>query len=144
MAVMIIRWDRAHVTKLAGMRIAPGTNRVSENLAPVMVRNKVFLEQEKRGVIRVLEGDPRKKGSDKEAKASKSSSDSDLAEMKANEAIDIVHDTFDLAILAEWKKAEERKTVLFAIEDQIDKINEKGKYAPPESKKEPDPAKAYS
>lgn len=48
---------------------------------------------------------------------------SDFAELKADDAIDLVKETFDLALLRAWATAEkdgkERSTVLGAVDDQV-------------------------
>lgn len=53
----------------------------------------------------------------------------DLNDISAPKATVLVKDTFDLALLEEWKASESRKTVLKAIDEQIEAIKN-----PPEDK----------
>ncbi len=48
--------------------------------------------------------------------------DKDIADLNAKDAIELIEDTFNVALLEEWKAGEERKTVIEAIEKQIKHI----------------------
>ncbi|MEK4883473.1 hypothetical protein NST81_01910 [Bacillus sp. FSL W8-0223] len=45
-----------------------------------------------------------------------------LSELSAQKAATLVKDTFDLKLLEEWKEKETRKTILKAIDEQIESI----------------------
>ena len=95
-----------------GVRLIPGANLLSENDVESFLAeskhplNKVLLDT---GEIKVeLE---------------------DISDLSAPKVTALVKDTFDLALLEEWKGTETRKSILKAIDDQIESIKN-----PPEDK----------
>ncbi|NMH83275.1 hypothetical protein [Heyndrickxia coagulans] len=95
-----------------GVRLIPGANRLSEDDA---AQFKVALEHPLNQLL-VEEEEI-------------TYEDNGLADMAAAKAIKLVNDTYDLNTLEQFRQEEKRKTVLDAIEKQIESIK-----SPPEDK----------
>ncbi|MEH7214776.1 hypothetical protein V7079_22725 [Priestia megaterium] len=101
---MLVQNKGKYVRHAAGVMLVPGANRLSLSdwkkfsahpLIQDLVENEEFVAHES-------------------AKTTK--------DLNANEAIELVKDTFSLSLLEEWKSTEKRSTVLAAITEQSDLI----------------------
>lgn len=98
---MFIHNKGKYVRNAAGVQLIPGANNVPE---------KDWKEFSAHPIIKQLVDDGEIVAKDDK--------------LSADEAIELVQDTFDLSILEEMKASESRKTVLKAIDEQIKELKE--------------------
>lgn len=98
---MLVQNKGKYVRHAAGVMIVPGGNEITDAEWKKIIGNKIMKTLVDKGEI--------------EAKKN-------LKDLNADDAIDLVKDTFSLSLLEEMKAGEKRKTVLDAIEDQTAEI----------------------
>lgn len=108
---MIIKNNGNHIYHLGAARLIPGTNELNlkefDSLQTSLSNplNKVIFDKN----IEIVES---KGGNAAET----------IASLNANDAIKLINDSFDIALLEKWLNAEKRKAVKSAIENKIDEI----------------------
>ena len=88
----------------AGVKVIPGANTLSEDEFVQFTSHPLMQKLIKSGEIVVPEGSLKTKS---------------LAGLNADDAIELVKDTFSVEYLEKFKEGESRKTVLSAIEEQL-------------------------
>lgn len=97
--------NKGNYIRHIGVRLIPGANELKEDAIDVFLQecdhplNKVLIDNKE--IVFELKG---------------------ISELSAPKASSLVKDTFDLNLLEEWKDAETRKSVLKAIDEQIEAI----------------------
>ena len=112
-----IKRNKANMTMIAGIWISPGVNDIPDEKAVVLKNSKQYKHELFSGLIEVIQDDSLI------AVSSKNDSLKPGLNMNAKKAIELIRETFDRDLLKSWTKNETRKTVLNAIDAQIDEIN---------------------
>lgn len=105
---MLVQNKGKHVRHAAGVTVVPGANQLEDAAWKKFSSNPLMKKLIDRGEIEAM---------------GKAQSTKD---MNADKAIVLVEDTFNVSLLNEWKAAEDRKTVLEAIQLQLEKIQGQG------------------
>lgn len=101
---MLIHNKGNFIRHAAGVKVIPGTNTLSDEDFAKFTAHQLMQKLIKSGEIVVPEGSLKAKS---------------LAGLSAEDAIELVEDTFSLEYLEKFKEGESRKTVLAAIEEQL-------------------------
>lgn len=112
-----IKRNKANMTMIAGIWISPGVNDIPDEKAVVLKGSKQYKHECFCGLIEVVQDDSLI------AVSSKNDSLKPGLNMNAKKAVELIRETFDRDLLESWTKNETRKTVLNAIDAQIDEIN---------------------
>lgn len=105
---MLVQNKGKYVRHAAGVTVVPGANQLEDAAWKKFSGNSLMKKLIDRGEIEAM---------------GKAQSTKDL---NADKAIVLVEDTFNVSLLNEWKAAEDRKTVLEAIQSQLDTIQGQG------------------
>jgi len=140
---MILKWNKPSVTKVCGHFVYPGANNLPDKdkeaiLNDPWVKQKMemspplieIIEKTKEKIAQA----PQASGTDVGQQNDEDEVTDDITEMSASDAISVVKETLAVPALEEMKAKEKRKSVLKAIEKQIDMI----KSTPEEDIKEDD------
>lgn len=125
---MIVKRNKANVTIICGRFFYPGVNVIKPEDEKKFEDNETFvslLSIKINGLPIheiVSEGESTEVVDKKSGKTVKS----DLAGMNATNAVEVVKDTLDIPTLESWIDTEDRKTVLKAINAQIEVIKSGG------------------
>lgn len=104
---MLVQNKGKYVRHAEGVMLVPGSNDVSEQDWKKFSNHKIIKSLIDKGEIVTHKV--------------KSTTD-----MNANQAIELVEDTFSVDLLEQWKANDDRKTVLDAIEEQLKEIKGEG------------------
>jgi len=141
---MILKWNKASVTKIAGQFIYPGVNNLPDDKRDEILKSPWVKEKMEMSppIIEIIEKTKEKpavpvqgSGTNVVEEPTKESVDDevtdDITEMSVKDAISVVKETLILADLEEMKKKETRKSVSKVIDKQIEILESE-----PESEKE--------
>lgn len=130
---VIVRWNQSHVMSVGTglndgsvVQFMPGPNEVNaktwENVKKnpaIKTRMETEIVDPKRGKVPMLEVVSKKVD---EKKGEESETVEGISELGVKEAKALVEETFNTALLREWKESETRKGALTAIEKQLEAI----------------------
>lgn len=105
---MLVQNKGKHVRHAAGVMVIPGANQVEDAAWKKFSGHPLMKKLIDAGEIEAM---------------GKAQTTKDLS---ANKAIPLVKDTFDVSLLNEWRAAEDRTTVLEAIDAQLSEIQGEG------------------
>lgn len=101
---MLIHNKGNYIRHAAGVKVIPGANTLNDDDFEKFTAHPLMQKLIEAGEIVVPEGSLKTKS---------------LAGLNADDAIELVKDTFSVEYLEEFKKGETRKTVLSAIDEQL-------------------------
>lgn len=115
---MLVHNKGKYVRHAAGATLLPGANNIDEADYKRFSSHPIAKKWIEKGEIVTFKKEENNKDEENTVESTK--------DLNANEAIDLVEDTFSVSMLEEWKEKEDRKTVLEAIEKQLAELKGEG------------------
>ena len=119
---MIVNRIKPSVTKIAGIMLFPGNNKIEGDEEKKLREHKDFQTLIDNGLMKIVEVKPEKPKT--EGPATDDDSTDDITEMSAKDAVAVVKETMKVDELEEMLENETRKSVLKVIKAQIKEIRE--------------------
>ncbi len=107
MSYAIAKWNKVNIHFIGDLKLLPGVNEVTKEQVEMLHNHFICKAQIEAGDLEILV---------------KESPEQGLGGFKNPEAVKLVGETIDKALLEGWKESEKRPQVLKAITDQLAKI----------------------